>query len=162
MKKIITILILGGLLTILVVPTIVLAEPACPICQTPSFQCSCGTAVLPQGGGRYCADTNSGFHYPSVNECLAHSGGTTATGSTSVTTPEGVINLIERIYGYIFLALLSLAGIFLVVAGYYFVTASGNSEKVTKGREILINALIGVAIAVAAKGLITLVRNLVS
>lgn len=74
---------------------------------------------------------------------------------------DDLITKMDQIGDYIFTGLLVLAAIFLVVAGYFFVTASGNAEKIKKAREMLINALIGVAVGVAAKGLIAVIQNIV-
>ena len=81
---------------------------------------------------------------------------------TSITTAGGLIELIETIGNWIFAALLGVAAIFLVVAGFMFVTAGGNPEQATKARQMLINALIGVAIALGAKGMITVITNLIA
>ena len=73
----------------------------------------------------------------------------------------GLLGLVESIGNWIFTGLLILAAIFLVVAGYYFVTAGGNPENVNKARQMLINALIGVAVGLAARGLIAVVSNII-
>jgi len=72
-----------------------------------------------------------------------------------------LMGIIENIGNWIFTGLLILAAIFLVVAGYYFVTAGGNPENVNKARQMLINALIGVAVGLAARGLIAVVQNII-
>jgi hypothetical protein len=73
----------------------------------------------------------------------------------------GLMDLITNIGNWIFTGLLILAAIFLVVAGYFFVTAGGNPENVNKARQMLINALIGVAVGLAARGLISVIQNLI-
>ena len=78
---------------------------------------------------------------------------------TIVETGEDLVAKIETIGNWIFTGLLVIAGIFLLVAGFLFVTAGGNPENVTKARQYLINALIGVAVALAAKGLVLVVRS---
>lgn len=79
---------------------------------------------------------------------------------TIINSETALIDLIDRIGQIIFLVLMSLAAIFLVVAGFFFMTAGGNPENVNKARQMLINALIGVAIGLASKGLISLVENI--
>lgn len=81
--------------------------------------------------------------------------------ASGLTDAGDIITIIEKIGGYIFTGLLVLAAIFLVVAGYFFVTAGGNPENVNKARQMLINALIGVAVGLASRGLITIISNLV-
>ena len=111
--------------------------------------------VLSGGGGgtQYCLN---GAVKSSLAICLADAG-----SSTSVTTVQGLLNKIDEISGYIRTGLFGIAGIFLIIAGYYFVTGGGEPEKLTKARQMLINALIGVAIAVAATGLVGIVKDLV-
>jgi len=77
-----------------------------------------------------------------------------------ISSGEELINLIDNIANWIFVALLALAGIFLIVAGFMWVTAGGNIENTAKARQMLINALIGVAIGLGAKGLIAVVKSL--
>lgn len=82
--------------------------------------------------------------------------------STGIDSPDALVTKIEDIGNWIFTGLLTLAAIFMVVAGYFFVTGGGDPEKVNKARQMLINALIGVAIGLAAKGLIAVITNIVS
>ena len=77
-----------------------------------------------------------------------------------VSTAEDLIQLIENIGNWIFTALLAMAVIFLIVAGFFFITSGGNPEGVTKARQMLINALIGVAVALLAKGLVSVIGSL--
>lgn len=72
-----------------------------------------------------------------------------------------LIDTINNIGDWVFTGLLVLAAIFLVVAGYYFVTAAGNPENLTKARGMLINALIGVAIGLASRGLVAVITSLI-
>ncbi len=83
------------------------------------------------------------------------------TAPTVITTAVGFISFIERIGNWIFAFLLVIAGLFLIYAGFLWVTAGGNPENVTKARQMLINALIGVAIALLAKGLVFVVRGII-
>ena len=72
-----------------------------------------------------------------------------------------IISLMNRIGNWIFTGLMILAAIFLVIAGYFFITAGGNPENVNKARQMLINALIGVAVGVGARGLVAAIEALV-
>lgn len=74
---------------------------------------------------------------------------------------SGLIDKINDIGNWIFTGLLAIAAIFLVVAGYFFITAGGNPENITKARQMLINALIGVAIGLAARGLIAVITGII-
>lgn len=79
-----------------------------------------------------------------------------------LTSGEDLLGLIENIGNWIFVILLAIAAIFLIVAGFFFVTAGGNPENVTKARQMLINALIGVAVGVGAKGLVAVVKSILA
>ncbi len=75
--------------------------------------------------------------------------------------PLDFVAKIQDIGDWIFTALLALAAIFLVVAGFFFVTSNGEPEKLNKARMMLINALIGVAVGLSAQGLIAVIKGLV-
>ena len=62
---------------------------------------------------------------------------------------------------WFFNAAIIVAAIFLVFAGWQYVTAAGDEEKAKKGLNTLIYALIGVGIALLAKGLIYIVSTFV-
>lgn len=119
----------------------------------------------------YC----SGWSYSeaackTIDGCAWWSGKCVSAATAGETSPEQskpivtsgaeLLALIERIGNWIFAALLALAGIFLIVAGFLFVTASGSAEQITKARQMLTNALIGVVIALGAKGLIMVIRSI--
>lgn len=77
-----------------------------------------------------------------------------------ITSGEDLLEIIDNITNWIFVILLAVATLFLIFAGFLFVTAGGNPEQTTKARQMLINALIGVAIALGAKGLVAVVKSL--
>lgn len=90
--------------------------------------------------------------------------GETPNGEAPTVVESGaeLILLIENIGNWAFTILLVVAVIFLIIAGFWFVTASGDPEKVTKARGMLINALIGIAIALLAKGLIAVIISILA
>ena len=69
-----------------------------------------------------------------------------------------MIDALESLVDWLFTILLIIAVIFLVIAAFSFVTASGDPDKVGKARRFVLYALIGVAVAVAARGLVALVH----
>lgn len=71
-----------------------------------------------------------------------------------------VIGALETLVNWLFSILLIVAALAIVVAGYYFVTAQGDPEKVKAARNFVLYALVGVAVAVAARGLVALVKEL--
>ena len=87
-----------------------------------------------------------------------------AQPSESVPDYEGteLIDVLETFIDWLFTILLIVAVIFLVIAAFTFISASGDPDKVGKARNFVLYALIGVAIAVAARGLVALVRVIMS
>jgi len=68
--------------------------------------------------------------------------------------------VLENVTNYLFGILLVIAAIFIIIAGFYFVTAAGEPDKTKKARDFVLYALIGVLVGFAAKGLVTLVRTI--
>lgn len=76
-----------------------------------------------------------------------------------ITSGQDLLDIFDNITNWIFVVLLAVATLFLIFAGFLFITAGGNPEQTTKARQMLINALIGVAIALGAKGLVAVVKS---
>jgi phosphoglycerol transferase MdoB-like AlkP superfamily enzyme len=77
------------------------------------------------------------------------------------TAPEvDIFDALNTLTDYLFTILLVVAVIFLIIAAFTFITASGDPAKVEKARNFVLYALIGVAVAVAAKGLVMLVQTI--
>lgn len=72
-----------------------------------------------------------------------------------------ILVVLNRVVNVLFTVLLVVAAVSIVIAGFYFVTAAGDPERVGKARQFVIFALIGVAIALAARGLVLLAERLV-
>lgn len=66
---------------------------------------------------------------------------------------------LSTILNWFFNALIFIAAIMIVYSGWQYVTAAGDTGKTGKALNTLIYALIGVAIALLAKGLIYVVVN---
>ena len=73
---------------------------------------------------------------------------------------EELEDILYRIGNLIFTILLVIAFIFLVIAGMNFITSSGDPTKTEKARTMLMYCLVGVAVALLARGAIALVQNL--
>lgn len=158
MKKVLAGLILSSFLAVLAVlaaPSIIFAFD-CPDNQVIRAACTCGASnQLIPGGGNYCDDGTVRAGTPSGG------GGEEPPGEAPelVSSGAALISLIEKIGNWVFSFLVAIAAIFLIVAGFFWVTAGGNPENVNKARTMLINALIGVVIALLARGLIAVVRT---
>ncbi len=68
--------------------------------------------------------------------------------------------LFATIGTYLFSILMALAVIILVIAGYLFVTAGGSPEQLGKAKRMIVWALVGIAVALLARGLVTLVTEI--
>lgn len=75
-------------------------------------------------------------------------------------TTQGLINLINTIGNWLFAGILSLSAVFLIYSGFLFVTAQGDPGKVGQARDMLKYCLIGVVVAVAARGLVAVVQSI--
>ena len=71
------------------------------------------------------------------------------------------IDVLKRIVDWTFYALLIFAGLMIVVAAFYFVTAAGDTEKVGTARNFILYAIIGVLVAFLAKGMVWFVGRIV-
>jgi len=67
-------------------------------------------------------------------------------------------SVIYNVMNYLFTILLIVAAIFIIIAAFMFVTASGDPDKTKTARNFVLYALIGVLVAFGARGLVELVR----
>ena len=77
---------------------------------------------------------------------------------TAPTTPVVtiLINIRNWLYGILVFAVAPIA---LIIAGYYFITAAGDAEKINKARMFVLYAIIGVLVAVMARGIVDFLRT---
>jgi succinate dehydrogenase/fumarate reductase cytochrome b subunit len=75
-------------------------------------------------------------------------------------TAEEVLAIPPRLANWLFTILLIVVVIMIIVAAYIFVTAAGNPDRVAKARNLLMYALIGLGVAMIARGIIALVAVL--
>jgi hypothetical protein len=64
--------------------------------------------------------------------------------------------LLDAIINFLFYLAVGIAPIMIIVAGFYFVTAAGNPDKIETAKKIVLWALIGLLVVMSAKGLIAL------
>ena len=84
---------------------------------------------------------------------------TTTTVPSGPQTIEALLGTIEVITNWIFSILLIVAVIFILLAAFQFVTAGGNATAVQEARQKLLYAAIGVIVAVAAQGIVTVAKS---
>src|SRR4030042_3837452 len=142
MKKTLSVLFTIGLLSVLMVPMIVSAQTGTPNeCCKASRTFTVGDVTVTQG------------------EIVGASGGKCEIGGV-VTTPDvstdlwGMICLLNSFYtitDWVFLILVGVAGIWVLMGAFTLLTAGGNAEKVTTGRNYILYAAIGLAVALLAQ-----------
>lgn len=79
--------------------------------------------------------------------------------TAGASTAQGVVNALDRIANWFFAFVVVLAVIMIIWSGLLFMTAGGDEKKISTAKRALTWALVGVAIAIASKGLIYLIGN---
>ena len=90
-------------------------------------------------------------------------GGIKATDKCILPEPNeigmvGMLNTIYTVTNWIFYILTLLAVLMIVYGGFLYISAAGDPEKATKGKTVLTLSIIGLAIALLAKFIPSLVR----
>ena len=96
------------------------------------------------------------FMLPAIMPVMA------ATGTPIISNLDEMDSLIQKIVDWFSGFVLIVAVLFILVAAWTFLTAGGNPENVAKARQMLIYALIGIAVAVLAWGMVPLVTNILT
>ena len=81
---------------------------------------------------------------------------------TGVTSGADLITLVEGITNWLFVFLIVAAAIFIVLAGWQFVTGGGDPQQVSQARSKLLYAAIGIIVALLSRGLVLAISNLIS
>ncbi|MFH1894509.1 MAG: hypothetical protein ABH813_01235, partial [Patescibacteria group bacterium] len=69
--------------------------------------------------------------------------------------------LVNGLINFIFTLGVILAPLMYIVAGFYFVTAGGDSQRVTTGKQIALYTTIGLGIILFARGLIAVLKTII-
>ncbi len=86
--------------------------------------------------------------------------------ATSTPLPPGpqslgeFIGLLDTIANWIFAVLLGIAVVFIILAALQFVMAGGDPAAVSQARQKLVYAVIGIIVAVASKGIVTVASKI--
>lgn len=86
---------------------------------------------------------------------------TTSQGPQQVPRNLEILKVFERIVDWMFTILLIVAAMYIVMAAFSFITAQGDVEKVAKARQWVLMALVGVAVAFMARGLVFLIQQII-
>lgn len=79
------------------------------------------------------------------------------------TNPLGVNTfeeLLEAIINFVFWVGITLAPLMIIIAGFTYVTSGGSPDKVKKAKDLMLWAIIGLVILIAAKGLVQVIRSI--
>ena len=99
------------------------------------------------------------FSFTSVALAITTAPGTVET--SGVDSPSDVVDLIEAIAGWFQVIVLAIAVFMIIYAGFIWMTAAGEEDKLTRARQTLIYALVGIAVVVVAYGLVALMTTLI-
>jgi len=77
-------------------------------------------------------------------------------------TVNDVLVILNRIIDWMFTGLLVLATIFIILAAYKYLTASGNPEKVKEANRQILYAVVAIAVGLVARGVEFIVRQLIT
>ncbi len=78
--------------------------------------------------------------------------------SQTQTLPELIINVIN----ILLLFAGSIAVLFIIIGGFWYITSAGNEEQAEKGLTSLKNAVIGIVIIILSYAIITVIENTLS
>jgi uncharacterized BrkB/YihY/UPF0761 family membrane protein len=75
---------------------------------------------------------------------------------------DQLINQFNTIISWVYTFFFGVAILFIIISGYYFVTASGDTEKINKAKNLLLWAVIGVIVVIGARGLVEFIRRILT
>ena len=81
--------------------------------------------------------------------------------SPKINSITAILTLVNTLVNWFFTIVMAIAVLMLIIAGFTWMTSGGNEEKITTARKMLIWALVGIAIALLSRGLVTLIQTLV-
>ncbi len=145
MKKILTALVLISFLGLLVAPAMTLA-------QTPPAEI---TKCTMRHNLTTTDWTNAGFSCPAKGaDCDFENLSGYTCGSCCI------VDTIYTVTDWIFIIVISVAAIMVIVGAFNIITAGGNAEKVNSGRSYIIFAIAGLIVALLAKAIPAIARNI--
>ncbi len=84
-----------------------------------------------------------------------------AIGLAVSTAPNvNITTALNNVTNWAFGLILVVAAMFMIFGAFTYITASGDPEKIKTAHNSIMYALIGVAVAVMARGLVTLVQKM--
>ena len=77
-----------------------------------------------------------------------------AVSLTPIISKTNIWDIIESVIDFVFTISIPIAGIMLLIAGYFFITSAGDPEKITAAKKLILYITIGLLVVLLAKGLI--------
>lgn len=94
-----------------------------------------------------------------INQAAAQQ---TPSPVTSITSVNDIFNIADKIANWIFAFFFVIAIVFIIMAAFTYLGSAGDPEKVKTASNQLIYAAVGIAVALIAKSLVWIVRNLLT
>jgi len=98
-----------------------------------------------------------GFNCPMSGSCPFEN----AAGVTSTCGACCMLDIIYTVTDWIFYLVFAVATVFIILGAFTIVTAGGDPQKVNTGKNYLLYAVIGVIVALAAKGIPAIARAII-
>jgi hypothetical protein len=116
----------------------------------------CGTDAPTKGyvctsntSGKTCVENYCLAEASNVKCCKSASGSSSSASDTSIPNPLGTTNInlvVSRIISYVLGLIGTVSLLLFIYGGLIWMTSAGSSDKVKKGRDILVWAVIGMAV----------------
>ena len=166
MKKFISVLAVVSLLVTIIIPFTAVAQPPETLPEGCQMQNDVGVAECPEEGFCSSAGTAAIPGVPAVGTPgeAGYVPAVPAVPAIDVCGPQGrwgvccMLNTLFTVTNWVFYIMTIIAVLMIVFGGFTYITAAGDPTKAGKGKSILTFAIIGLAIALIAKLIPSLVR----
>ena len=156
-------------------------------CENIVLDCLCGGGEKPASRGQYCCGSLSKVYTIKANcesECESNGGnggngggdgggggGGSGGSGPSIVSGGGSVDiqnplehdtfdaLVQAIVNFIFKIAMVIAPLMIIVAGFFYLTAMGDPEKIKTAHKVIMYTLIGLVICLMATGIIKLINT---
>lgn len=80
---------------------------------------------------------------------------------TNITTQTDLLRVVTTIVNWIFTIFIVISVIFIMIAAFDFVTGGDDPEKISKARQRIIWAIAGIAVALLARAIPTVLKTII-
>jgi hypothetical protein len=86
---------------------------------------------------------------------------TSTVHAVQINPPVGgdLADLIEKIWTWLYWISFPIAVLMIIVAGFMFVTASGNENQIKKAKDLLLYTFIGFLVIIISQGVVNLIKD---